>query len=216
MSALEKKRTAPTLSRQRCLDTLEGFQFTIISASFSPQTCISLKKGLKQTGAAGCEQQGQRNCVDPAAATPSPGCQSGWQPRLEEEELKRLLSSKADWQGSDRKVSGGAGILLAVPTLTLVRGHCLTLSRCLSYSSLPSLTPVLIIGMPRPLGTALSSPQTSALDKRKLKSNLNLKQGPQQKHCPQMGELQDTRSQLLRSSGPCTKAKMWFWYYPAN
>lgn len=55
---------------------------------------------------------------------------------------------------------------------------------------------------------SLSSPQTSVLDKRQLKGNLNLKQGPQQKHAaPKWKKLQQTWSQLLRVGGHHTKSK---------
>lgn len=52
----------------------------------------------------------------------------------EEGELKRLLSSRADWHSqSDRKVSGGAAIPLAASTFALDKEHCLTFFRCVFH-----------------------------------------------------------------------------------
>lgn len=77
----------------------------------------------------------------------------------EEEELKQLLSSKADWHGqSNKKVNGGAGIPLAVSTVTLDKKHCLTFFWHVFLSlRLLSHTLELIIGMLWPPRTSLTS-----------------------------------------------------------
>ena len=51
----------------------------------------------------------------------------------EEEELKKGSSPRlTDTVKSDRKVSGGAGVILAMSNLTVDKQHCLTFFRCLT------------------------------------------------------------------------------------